>query len=187
MRRATIGNVTTVALAKNMFQVHGVDADGVAVTRQRLTRGRMLKFFVKLPPYLVGIEAYATSHYWARELVALGHDARLMPAQYVKPYVKRGKNDAADAEAICEAVTGPTMRFVGIKSLEQQSAIRLHHVCLILNRQHAAVERAKSAPCQVRHRDADRQERPRPAPRCHSRWAGAGRDARLQNPRALRA
>ncbi|MDB5714307.1 MAG: transposase [Sphingomonadales bacterium] len=120
---------------ENVFQVHGVDADGVAVVRQRLSRGRMLKFFAKLPPCLIGIEACASSHYWARELVALGHNVKLMPAQYVKPYVKRSKNDAADAEAICEAVTRPTMRFVGIKTPEQQSAMMLHRVRLILNRQ----------------------------------------------------
>ena len=94
-----MGNVTTIGLdiAKNVFQVHGIDAEGDAVVRQRLTRGRMLKFFAKLPPCLIGIEACASSHYWARELVALGHEVKLMPAQYVKPYVKRGKNDAADA------------------------------------------------------------------------------------------
>lgn len=102
----------------------------------------MLKFFAKLPPCLVGIEACASSHYWARELVALGHDVKLMPAQYVKPYVKRGKNDAADAEAICEAVTRPTMRFVGIKTPEQQSAMMLHRVRLILNRQRTQLSNA---------------------------------------------
>jgi transposase len=142
-----MGNVTTIGLdiAKNVFQVHGVDADGAAVVRQRLTRGRMLKFFAKLPRCLIGIEACATSHFWARELVALGHDVKLMPAQYVKPYVKRGKNDAADAEAICEAVTRPTMRFVGIKSPEQQSAMMLHRVRLILNRQRTQLSNAMRA------------------------------------------
>jgi transposase len=142
-----MGTVTTIGLdlAKNVFQVHGVDAEGVAVIRQRLTRGRMLKFFAKLPPCLNGIEACATSHYWARELVALGHDVKLMPAQYVKPYVKRGKNDAADAEAICEAVTRPTMRFVGIKTPEQQSAMILHRVRLILNRQRTQLSNAMRA------------------------------------------
>lgn len=137
-------NVTTIGLdiAKNVFQVHGVDADGAAVVRQRLTRGRMLKFFTKLPPCLVGIEACASSHYWARELVALGHDVKLMPAQYVKPYVKRGKNDAADAEAICEAVTRPTMRFVAIKTPEQQSAMMLHRVRLVLCRQRTQLSNA---------------------------------------------
>lgn len=142
-----MGNVTTIGLdlAKSVFQVHGVDADGEAVLRQRLTRGRMLKFFAKLPRCLVGIEACASSHYWARELVALGHDVKLMPAQYVKPYVKRSKNDAADAEAICEAVTRPNMRFVGIKSAEQQSAMMLHRVRLILSRQRTQLSNALRA------------------------------------------
>jgi transposase len=140
-------NVTTIGLdiAKSVFQVHGVGADGASVLRQRLTRGRMLKFFAKLPPCLIGIEACASSHYWARELIGLGHEVKLMPAQYVKPYVKRGKNDAADAEAICEAVTRPTMRFVGIKSPEQQSAIMLHRVRLILSRQRTQLSNALRA------------------------------------------
>ena len=122
--------VTTIGLdiAKSVFQVHGVSADGEVLIRRRLTRGRMLPFFAKLPRCLVGIEAYNNSHYWARELTALGHDVKLMPAQYVKSYVKRGKNDAADAEAICEAVTRPTMRFVAVKSPEQQSLMMLHRV-----------------------------------------------------------
>lgn len=142
-----MGTVTTIGLdiAKSVFQVHGVDAAGGVVLRQRLTRSRMLKFFAKLPPCLIGIEACASSHYWARELVALGHDVKLMPAQYVKPYVKRGKNDAADAEAICEAVTRPTMRFVGIKSPEQQSAMMLHRVRLILSRQRTQLSNALRA------------------------------------------
>jgi len=142
-----MGNVRTIGLdlAKSVFQVHGVDADGAAVLRQRLTRGRVLKFFAKLPPCVIGIEACASSHYWARELLALGHDVKLMPAQYVKPYVKRGKNDAADAEAICEAVTRPTMRFVGIKSPEQQSAMMLHRVRLILSRQRTQLSNALRA------------------------------------------
>src|SRR6516165_7927996 len=108
-RRATMKSVTTIGLdiAKSVFQVHGVDASGQVVIRQRLARRRVLAFFEKLAPSLIGIEACSTSHYWARELVARGHEVRLMPAQYVKPYVKRGKNDAADAEAICEAVTRP--------------------------------------------------------------------------------
>ncbi|HEX7855902.1 MAG TPA: IS110 family transposase [Sphingobium sp.] len=142
-----MGIVKTIGLelAKNVFQVHGVDGDGVAVLRQRLTRGRMLKFFAKLPSCLIGIEACASSHYWARQLIGLGHEVKLMPAQYVKPYVKRGKNDAADAEAICEAVTRPTMRFVGIKSPEQQSAMMLHRVRLILNRQRTQLSNALRA------------------------------------------
>ena len=129
--------VTTIGLdiAKTVFQVHGVDAGGEVVIRQRLARRRVLAFFEKLAPCLVGIEACSTSHYWARELIARGHGVRLLPAQYVKPYVKRGKNDAADAEAICEAVTRPTMRFVPVKTPEQQSVMMLHRVRLMLNRQ----------------------------------------------------
>ena len=122
-------------IAKSVFQVHGVDAAGQVVIRRRLMRGRVLAFFEKLKPCLVGIEACSSSHYWARELMARGHDVRLLPAQYVKPYVKRGKNDAADAEAICEAVARPTMRFVPIKTPEQQSVMMLHRVRLMLNRQ----------------------------------------------------
>jgi len=142
-----MGNVKVIGLdlAKNVFQVHGVDADGAVALRQRLTRARLVKLFGKLPPCLVGIEACATSHYWARELIALGHEVKLMPAQYVKPYVKRGKNDAADAEAICEAVTRPTMRFVGIKTPEQQSAMMLHRVRLILSRQRTQLSNALRA------------------------------------------
>ncbi len=128
---ATIG----LDIAKNVFQVHGVDVSGQVVVRRRLSRGRVLAFFEKLKPCLVGIEACSTSHYWARELAALGHQVRLLPAQYVKPYVKRGKNDAADAEAICEAVTRPAMRFVPVKTPEQQSVMMLHRVRLMLNRQ----------------------------------------------------
>ncbi|MBU1463470.1 MAG: IS110 family transposase, partial [Alphaproteobacteria bacterium] len=113
-------------LAKSVFQVHGVDAAGKTVVRKALRRAQVLTFFSKLPPCLVGIEACGTSHHWARELIKLGHDVRLMPPAYVKPYVKRGKTDAADAEAICEAVTRPTMRFVPIKSPEQQAALSMH-------------------------------------------------------------
>ncbi len=131
MRIATIG----LDIAKSVFQVHGADAAGQVVVRRRLTRGRVLAFFEKLAPCLVGIEACSSSHYWARELIARGHEVRLLPAQYVKPYVKRGKNDAADAEAICEALKRPTMRFVPIKTPEQQSVMMLHRVRLILNRQ----------------------------------------------------
>ncbi len=136
--------VTTIGLdiAKSIFQIHGVDADGRVVLRQRLTRGRVLEFFGKLPKCLVGIEACASSHYWARELVAIGHEAKLMPAQYVKPCVKRGKNDAADAEAICEAVTRPTMRFVGVKTPEQQCTMTLHRVRLILTHQRKQLSNA---------------------------------------------
>jgi transposase len=136
--------VTTIGLdiAKSVFQVHGVDAAGQPVLRQRLSRSRVLEFFGKLPRCLVGIEACASSHYWARELIRLGHEVKLMPAQYVKPYVKRGKNDAADAEAICEAVARPTMRFVGVKTPEQQSIMMLHRVRLILTRQRTQLSNA---------------------------------------------
>ena len=122
MEISTIG----LDLAKNVFQVHGVDARGKVVVRKALRRSQMLPFFEQLPPCLIGIEACGTSHHWARELIKLGHEVRLMPPAYVKPYVKRGKTDAADAEAICEAVTRPTMRFVPVKSQEQQAALSMH-------------------------------------------------------------
>jgi len=138
-----MGQVVTIGLdiAESVFQVHGVDAAGATVLRQRLTRSKLLAS-EKLPPCLVGIEACATSHHWARQLIALGHEVRLMPAQYVRPYVKRGKNDAADAEAICEAVARPTMRFVAVKSPEQQSAMMLHRVRLVLMRQRTQLTNA---------------------------------------------
>jgi transposase len=122
MEISTIG----LDLAKNVFQVHGISATGEVVVRKALRRSQMLPFFAKLQPCLVGIEACGTSHHWARELIKLGHDVRLMPPAYVKPYVKRGKTDAADAEAICEAVTRPTMRFVPVKSTEQQAVLSMH-------------------------------------------------------------
>ena len=129
--------VTTIGLdiARSIFQVHGIDATGDVVTRRRLTRARVVPFFQKLAPCLVGIEACATSHHWARELRKLGHDVRLMPPSYVKAYVKRHKNDTADAEAICEAVTRPTMRFVEVKTPEQQSVLVLHGTRTMLMRQ----------------------------------------------------
>ena len=120
--------ITTVGLylAKRIFQVHAVDASGDVVVRKALRRSQVLPFFTRLSPCLIGMEACGTSHYWARELTKLGHEVRMMPPAYVKPYVKRGKNDAVDAEAICEAVTRPTMRFVAMKSAEQQAALSLH-------------------------------------------------------------
>ena len=129
--------ITTIGLdlAKHVFQVHGVDATGAVGVRKALRRAQVLPFFAKLPPCLVGIEACGTSHYWARELIRLGHEVRLMPPAYVKPYVKRGKTDAADAEAICEAVTRPTMRFVAVKSREQQAALSMHRARNLLVKQ----------------------------------------------------
>jgi len=133
--------VTTVGLdiAKSVFQVHGIDAAGQVVIRRQLTRRYVLSFFQKLPPCLVGIEACASSHHWSRELKVLGHTVRLMPPAYVKPYVKRQKNDAADAEAICEAVTRANMRFVVTKTAEQQSGLVLHRTRHLFIRQQTAV------------------------------------------------
>ena len=133
--------VTTIALdiAKSVFQVHGVDAASQVVIRRQLKRRYVLAFFQKLPPCLVGIEACASSHHWSREIKALGHTVRLMPPAYVKPYVKRQKNDATDAEAICEAVTRANMRFVPTKTPEQQSCLMLHRTRHLFIRQQTAV------------------------------------------------
>jgi transposase len=122
-------------LAKSVFQVHGVDAEGRTIVRRQLRRSKVLGFFERLEPCLVGMEACSGAHHWARELGALGHEVRLMPPAYVKPYVKRGKTDAADAEAICEAVTRPTMRFVPVKSAERQAALLDHKARDFLVRQ----------------------------------------------------
>jgi len=129
-------------LGKSVFQVHGVDAGGSVVVQRRLTRGKLLAFFAKQPACLVGMEACAAAHHWGRELRKLGHTVRLMPPRYVKPYVKRQKNDAADAEAICEAVTRPSMRFVEIKTCEQQGTLVLHRVRLMLMRQRVQLSNA---------------------------------------------
>src|SRR3974377_258225 len=133
--------VSTIGLdiAKSVFQVHGVDADGQVVIRRKLKRRYVLAFFAKVPPCLVGMEACATSHHWSRELQALGHRVRLMPPAYVKPYVKRQKNDEADAEAICEAVRRPNIRLVETKTTEQQSCLTLHRTRHLLVRQQTAV------------------------------------------------
>ncbi len=129
--------ITTVGLdlAKNVFQVHGIDRTGKVIVRRSLRRRQVMPFFGKLERCLIGIEACGTSHFWAREIAALGHEVKLMPPAYVKPYVKRGKTDAGDAEAICEAVTRPTMRFVPIKSADQQSVLALHRTRDLLVRQ----------------------------------------------------
>jgi transposase len=131
LKVSTIG----LDLAKHVFQVHGIDESGAVVIRRRLRRSDVMSFFARVEPTIVGMEACSTSHHWARELSTLGHQVRLMPAQYVKAYVKRQKNDAADAEAICEAVMRPSMRFVPIKTAEQQAALMLHRSRDLLVRQ----------------------------------------------------
>src|SRR6516164_9415046 len=132
---------TTIGLdiAKSVFQVHGVDMYGNVIFRRQIKRRHVLGFFQKLPPCLVGIEACASSHHWSRELQALGHTVRLIPPAYVKPYVRRQKNDARDAEAICEAVTRPNMRFVATKTAEQQSCLSLHRTRHLFIRQQTSV------------------------------------------------
>jgi transposase len=143
MRITTIG----LDLAKSVFQVHGIDAGGQVVLKKKLRRAELLKFFQTLPPCLIGMEACATAHYWARELCALSHEVRLMAPAYVKAYVRRQKNDAADAEAICEAVQRPTMRFVPIKSAERQSVLVLHRTRELLVRQRTMLINAIRGHC----------------------------------------
>ena len=142
-------DITTIGfdLAKTVFQVHGADGEGRAVLRRKLRRGKVLGFFAGLPSCLVGMEACASAHYWAREIQALGHEVRLIPPQYVRPFVKTNKNDAADAEAICEAVTRPTMRFAPAKSAEQQSVLMLHRARELLVRQRTMVINALRGHC----------------------------------------
>ena len=141
--------ITTIGLdlAKTIFQVHGADQDGRPVLRKKLRRGQVLGFFAGLPPCLIGLEACASAHYWARELQALGHAVRLIPPQYVKPFVKTNKNDASDAEAICEAVIRPTMRFAPLKSAEQQSVLMLHRARELLVRQRTMLINALRGHC----------------------------------------
>jgi transposase len=139
-----MGEVSTIGLdiAKSVFQVHGVDADGAVVIRKRVTRVKVLEFFAALPPCLIGIEACPTAHHWSRQLSALGHTVRLMPPSYVKAYLKRSKNDANDAAAICEAVERPSMRFVPTKSEQQQSGLMLHRSRQLLVRQRTMLSNA---------------------------------------------
>src|ERR1700674_1753893 len=136
-REPSMGDITTIGLdlAKSVFQVHAIDEAGSVMMRKRLRRSQVLGFFAKVPPCLVGLEACATAHHWARELIALGHEARLVAPNYVKAYVKRNKHDMADAEAICEAVRRPSMRFVPVKTAEQQSALMMHRARDLLIRQ----------------------------------------------------
>src|SRR3974390_1714020 len=147
MRGAVQMQITTIGLdiAKHVFQVHGIDANEKVVVRKQLRRGKLMAFFEALSPCLIGIEACATAHHWARELTKLGHEVRLMPAKDVKAYVKRNKNDAADAEAICEAVRRPTMRFVGVKTAEQQGRLMQHRTRDLLLRQQTQVINALPA------------------------------------------
>jgi transposase len=139
-----MGEVSTIGLdiAKSVFQVHGVDADGVVVIRKRIGRAKVLEFFAALPSCVVGIEACPSAHHWSRKLRAFGHTVRLMPPSYVKAYLKRSKNDANDAAAICEAVTRPSMRFVPIKSEQQQSGLMLHRSRQLLVRQRTMLANA---------------------------------------------
>ena len=139
-----MGEVITIGLdiAKSVFQVHGVDGLGVVVIRKRVSRAKMLEFFAGLPRCLIGIEACPAAHHWARELQAIGHTVRLMPPSYVKAYLKRSKNDANDAAAICEAVTRPSMRFVAVKTKEQQAALMLHRARQLLVRQRTMLSNA---------------------------------------------
>ena len=139
-----MGEVSTIGLdiAKSVFQVHGVDDTGAVVIRKRVSRAKVLEFFAALPRCVVGIEACPSAHHWARELQALGHTVRLMPPNYVKAYLKRSKNDANDAAAICEAVTRPSMRFVPTKSAQQQSGLMLHRSRQILVRQRTMLSNA---------------------------------------------
>ena len=139
--------ITTIGLdlAKNLFQLHGVTAQGEVALRRQLRRSQVLDFFAGLPPCLIGMEACAGAHYWARELTNLGHEVRLMPPSYVKAYVKRGKTDAADAGAICEAVTRPSMRFVPVKTDDQQAILLMHRTRDFLVRQLTQVTNALRA------------------------------------------
>src|SRR6476620_8099268 len=139
-----MGDVITIGLdiAKSVFQIHGVDADGTVVIRKRVSRAKVLEFFAAVPRCLVGIEACPSAHYWSRKLEVLGHTVRLMPPSYVKAYLKRSKNDANDAAAICEAVTRPSMRFVPIKTKEQQTALMLHRTRQLLVRQRTMLSNA---------------------------------------------
>jgi transposase len=139
-----MGDVSTIGLdiAKAVFQVHGVDGAGAVVIHKRISRSKMLEFFAGLPPCLIGIEACPSAHHWGRELQALGHTVKLMPPSYVKAYLKRSKNDANDAAAICEAVTRPSMRFVPIKTKEQQAALMLHRTRQLLVRQRTMLSNA---------------------------------------------
>ena len=142
-----MNEISTIGLdlAKNVLQVHGIKASGEVVLRRQLRRGAVEKFFAKLAPCIVGMEACGSAHHWARVIGGYGHEVRLMPPAYVKPYVKRNKNDGRDAEAICEAVSRPTMRFVPVKSVEQQATLAVHGTRALLVRQRTMVANALRA------------------------------------------
>ncbi|MCP4452062.1 MAG: IS110 family transposase, partial [Planctomycetes bacterium] len=142
-------NITTIGLdlAKSVFQMHGMDHEGRAVLRKKLRRGQVLKFFATLPPCLVGLEACGSAHYWAREISAHGHEVRLLPPQYVRPFLKSNKHDAADAEAIAEALVRPTMRFAPIKSADQQAVLMLHRSRELLVKQRTMLINAVRGHC----------------------------------------
>jgi transposase len=158
-------------IAKQVFQVHEADANGRPLAQVKLRRAQVLDYFRALPSCLIGMEACATAHHWARQLIALGHEVRLMPPAYVKPYVKRNKTDAADAEAIAEAVTRPSMRFVAVKSSEAQAMLMLHRVRELLVRQRTML--ASALPSHLRASTVSRSSRPRsttqPCRRSHAR------------------
>ena len=171
-----LSSVTTVGLdlAKHVFQVHGADASGRVVVAKAIRRNKLLEFFASLPPCLVGLEASGSAHHWARELIKLGHDARMMPPAYVKPYIRRQKNDASDAAAICEAVTRPSMRFVGVRSLENQAALMRHKTRGMLVTQRTQQWAARPLNRGRRHRSARAEMR--------SRTGRVDRGLRRDNP-----
>src|SRR5436190_19498552 len=146
-RGPSMTKISTIGLdlAKNVFQLHGVDALGAVVLKKQVRRAALERFFAQLPPCLVGMEACGSAHHWARVISRHGHEVRLMPPAYVKPYVKRNKNDGRDAEGICEAVTRPTMRFVAIKSIEQQATLAVHGTRALLVRQRTMAANALRA------------------------------------------
>jgi transposase len=160
-----LSSVTTVGLdrAKHVFQVHGVDASGRVVVAKAIRRNKLLEFFASLAPCLVGLEASGSAHHWARELITLGHEARMMPPAYVKPYIPRQKNDASDASAICEAVTRPSMRFVGVRSLMNQAALMRHKAREMLVTRRGAEMRSRTG-------RADRGLRRDTRLKCARRW-----------------
>jgi transposase len=176
--------ITTIGLelAKRWFQVHGVDANGHIVVRKRLWRSAVIPYFRSLEPCLVGMEACATAHHWARELIALGHTVKLMPPAYVKAYVKRNKNDAADAEAICEAVARPSMRFVPVKDTEQQAVLMLHRARSLLVRQRTAGQCLARPPGRIRHHCAAGFAACRIPDKDNRSWTGAAAGARARDP-----